>query len=78
MNELTTKTDREIMVMLAEMEAAQINLKQQIQAVQNEWMRRVQEEKNKPVTMKEHFTDLKALGEQVEKESHSVKQVNAI
>jgi len=45
---LEQKTDIEIMVMLADMETAQRELTQQIKAVQNEWMRRVQKEKSKP------------------------------
>lgn len=48
---LQEKTDIEIMVMLAEMETAKLQLNQQLAAVQNEWMRRVQEEKAKPKEM---------------------------
>jgi hypothetical protein len=44
---LQEKSDIEIMVMLAEMEQARQQLNQQLQSVQNEWMRRVQEEKSK-------------------------------
>ena len=63
MNELTTKTDIEIMVLLADMEQAKIQLNQQLQAVQNEWMRRVQEEKKKvkPVNTEQFIPEEKYM-----------------
>jgi hypothetical protein len=53
---LEEKKDIEIMVMLAEMEQAKQQLNQQLAAVQNEWMRRVQEEKEKGNEKTFHIT----------------------
>jgi hypothetical protein len=53
MNELNNKTDIEIMTLYAEMMAAKEQLLANLAAVQNEWMRRVQEEKEKDRIAKE-------------------------
>jgi hypothetical protein len=45
--DLQNQTDREIMVMLLEMENAYQSLTQNIQLVRAEWQRRVEEEKRK-------------------------------
>lgn len=45
--DIKNQTDREIMVMLSEMETAYQRLTQNIQAVRAEWQRRVEEEKEK-------------------------------
>lgn len=45
--ELQNQTDREIMVMLLDMENAYQRLTQNIQLVRAEWQRRVEEEKSK-------------------------------
>jgi hypothetical protein len=45
--DLTIKTDREILVMKVEMEQHLAQLQRQIQAVDNEIMKRVNEEKQK-------------------------------
>lgn len=44
---LKEKTDIEIMVLVVDLQDAKLQIEKQLQAVQNEWMRRVQEEKSK-------------------------------